>query len=340
MSGGRLDRILDGIPGYAGYRDMERRRESDHLVRERLANDYGQLADRLGRLANRYADERDLAAVREINKPHTRLVTFRDRLRSATYGYAPLFGNTTVDATALDQIAEFDRSLAEGIEPLETRIAAVEDASIGTEEFDLATSELAAFVESLHDRFAERGSIIESGKAAEPQRVAELLGVGDAAPTMDRRPTAYNLHDGEALTFAGQDYTVIGRITMETPSGSWRVFQLKGGSDSSWLRVPATATQEFQWLQKIDPTGETGAERLQLGDTSFELELDEEGTSEVIGSQGSSSAAPVRYLLYRPFSGSETAQVLDWGADNLTLRGATIDPFELQLWSREGRDAV
>src|SRR5690606_12407932 len=127
MSGGHIDRFLNSIPGYAGYRSKERRRESDRLIREKLAQDYGQAADRLGRLATRYANERDLASVRAINKPHTRLVSFRDRVRSATYGYAPLFAETSIDEAALDQIAAFDRSLADGLEPLQKHIEVLEN---------------------------------------------------------------------------------------------------------------------------------------------------------------------------------------------------------------------
>lgn len=340
MSIGRIDDFLNSIPGYGGYRSKEKRRDADQAIRERLAQDYGQLADRLGRLATRFADERDLAAVRVITKPHSRLVSFKDRVRSATYGYAPLFGETEVDEAALDQIAAFDRSLADGLEPLSEQIIALEQSTPGTEEFTTQAAHLAALVEGLHDRFDGREQIIESGKSMEPQKVAALLGTETEETAIDRRPTAYNLHDGEAVTFAGDNYTVIGRVTAELPSGTWRDFQLKGGADESWLRIPASSGGEFHWLQKVAVTGEIGSDKLQLGDTTFEREHDEAGTTEVIGQQGSSASSPVRYYRYRPFSGTETLHVYDWSADNLLLRGAVIDPLELQVWSREGREAV
>ena len=340
MSTGRVDDFLNSIPGYGGYRSKAKRRDADRLIRERLARDYGQLADRLGRLATRFADERDLAAVRVITKPHGRLVSFRDRVRSATYGYAPIFGETEVDEAALDQIAAFDRSLADGLEPLSEQIATLEQSAPGTEEFTNQAAHLAAMVEGLHDRFDGRAEVIESGKSMEPQKVAALLGAGVEGTAIDRRPTAYNLHDGEAITFAGDNYTVIGRVTAELPSGTWRDFQLKGGADESWLRAPASAGGEFYWLQKVAATGEIGADKLQLGDTTFEREHEEEGTTEVIGQQGSSASSPVRYYRYRPFSGADTLHVYDWSADNLLLRGAVINPLELQVWSREGREAV
>jgi hypothetical protein len=340
MSIGRINDFLNSIPGYGGYRSKEKRRDADRLIRERLAQDYGQLADRLGRLATRFADDRDLAAVRVITKPHSRLIAFRDRVRSATYGYAPLFGETQVDETALDQIAAFDRSLADGLEPLSEQIVALEQSAPGSDEFTTQAAHLAAMVEGLHDRFDGRAEVIESGKSMEPKKIAALLGVGSEDTAVDRRPTAYNLHDGEAVTFAGNNHTVIGRVTAELPSGTWRDFQLKGGTDESWLRVPASARGEFYWLQKVAATGEIGSDKLQLGDTTFEREHDEAGTTEVIGQQGSSASSPVRYYRYRPFSGAETLHVYDWSADNLLLRGAVIDPLELQVWSREGREAV
>jgi hypothetical protein len=340
MSGGRIDDMLNSIPGYRGYRSKEQARESDRLIRERLADDYGQLADRLGRLATRFANERDLAAVRLISRPHTRLVSFRDRITTATYGYAPLFSQTRIDEAALEQVAAFDRSMAEGLEPLAAQISTLESSAAGTEEFKENARALEDLVEGLHERFNRRGEVIESGKSLEPQRVAALLGSPGRESQVDRRPTAYNLHDGDAISFGGQDYTVVGRITVELQSGTWRDFQLNGGRGNAWLRVPSSSSGEFRWLERAQPTGETGAERLQLGDVSFEKENEESGTSEVIGSQGSASDTPVRHIRYRPFSGNERLEVYDWGADSLVLRGAPIDPIEIQLWSAEGRDAV
>lgn len=340
MSGGRIDDFLNSIPGYAGYRSKEKRRDSDRLIRERLAQDYGQLADRLGRLATRFADERDLDAVRLISKPHTRLVSFRDRVRSASYGYAPLFAENSVDEAALDQIAAFDTSLAEGLEPLETSISQLESAPASTDEFTAAARELETVVEGLHERLGQRSQIIESGTAIEPQKVAALLGSASGEANVDRRPTAYSLHDGEAITFGGTNFTVTGRVSIELPSGTWRYFQLNGGRGDAWLRVPASAAGEFQWLERVNPTEAIGSDRIQIGDVSFEKDHEETGTSEVIGSKGASGQTPVRYVRYRPFSGTETLQVYDWGADSLALRGAPIDPLEIQLWSREGSDAV
>jgi hypothetical protein len=341
MSGGRMNSFLNSIPGYGGYRSKEQRRDSDRLIRERLAHDYGELADRLGRMANRFANERDLVSVRLISRPHTRLVSFRDRVRSATYGYAPLFAQNSVDEAALEQIAAFDSSLGDGLQPLADSISKLESAPAGTDEFTSAASTLEDVVEGLHQRFAQRSQVIESGQALEPQVVAGLLGpASQEEASLDRRPNAFNLHDGEAITFGGQNFTVIGRVTVELPSGSWRYFQLNGGAGDSWLRVPSSAAGEFQWLQRVSPSGEIGSERLQLGDVSFEMDHQEQGTSEVIGAQGSAAGTPVRYMRYRPFSGNESLQVYDWGADSIALRGATIDPMEIQLWSREGRDAV
>ena len=340
MSGGRMDDFLNSIPGYAGYRSKEKRRDSDRLIRERLANEYGELADRLGRLATRFADERDLDAVRLINKPHTRLITFRDRLRSATYGYAPLFSETSVDEAALDQIAAFDQSLGEGLEPLEASIGKLESTPAGTEGFESAVRDLEAEVEALHTRFARRGDVVESGKALEPKEVAVLLDSVPGQTDVDRRPTAYSLHDGEAITFAGQDFTIVGRVTIDVPSGTWRDFQLNGGNGISWLRVPESTSGTFMWLERVQLPGDLDTEKVQIGDVIFEKQREEQGTSEVIGGQGASGNTAVRYIQYSPFSGNEALHVYDWGADNLALRGATIDPVEVQIWSREGRDAV
>lgn len=335
--GGRIGKILDKIPGYGGYRDKERRRESDRRLREELANDYEQLANRLGNLASRLAEDRKIMAIRHVDKPHQKLVFFIDRLRTATYGYGPLFSDDRVDEQALDQLAAFDQSLKDQYKPLEEQIATMESADPMSPEFKNLSDQAAAIIQRLHDRFDRRREVIETGQAMQAIDLSALL----TDPSQQAAtPTAYGLHQGEAVTRADINYTVTGRITIETDKGSWRVFQLRGGDNRTWLHVPATATNAFLWLNEVDISGSPGESELAVDSESYQLVDSADGTGEIIGRGGSARDRNVSYYQYQTPSGHGILIVYDWNGEHTALAGEVIDPAELEIWSREGGQAV
>jgi hypothetical protein len=329
--GGRLDRFLDRIPGYAGYRDKERRRESDRLVREQLALEYGQLADRLGRLATSLAQQRAIAAVPLVDRPHKRLVMFVDRVRTASYGYTPLFSDTPVGADALDQLAAFDRALGDQRDEVEHGIAALESADPKGSEFRESSRSLTTLIEGLHERFDKRDQVLQSGQALPATDVLALLETGQpSGPSV-----AYRLHEGEAVSYAGENYSVIGRVTVETSQGAWRAFQLRGGRGDVWLQVSADATANLWWLTRADLDGTAGAPNVRAGGTSYTLERQLDGTGEVIGQQGVAGNQPVTYYQYRSENAEQVMSVFVWATGTLALAGKEVNPTAVQFFSRE-----
>ena len=87
-SGGFIDNALNHIPGYGGYRDKERRRDSDRVIRDSLVLGYTQQAERLQALATQLADDRKIMLIGLVDKPLTRLHTFIDRVNTASYAAA------------------------------------------------------------------------------------------------------------------------------------------------------------------------------------------------------------------------------------------------------------
>ena len=336
VEGGKRS-FLDSIPGWSGYRDRERRRESDRLLRERLARDYGEVTDELGRLAARLAEDRKLRAIRYVDGPHGRLTHFTDRLKSATYGYAGLFSDRPVDAAALDQIAAFDESLGEGLDEIESAADALKITDPDDDAFRERSDELGELIENLLDRLDRRAELIESGAPRPEEEITALLAT---TPAHGKGPTAYQLHDGDGITYSGVNYTVVGRIAFGAPTGSWRDFQLRGGDGQTWLRVPADVQGVFYWLTSVTPDGDAGAAALTVDGARFELAGSTDGTAEVIGSGGTSGERAVTVHTYRGTAGNGVLSVYHWRADEISLLGEPVDAAELELWSREGGRAI
>lgn len=336
VDGGKRS-FLDSIPGWSGYRDREQRRESDRLLRERLARDYGEIADRLGRLAARLAEDRKLRSIRYVDSPHGRLTHFTDRLKSATYGYAGLFSDRPVDAAALNQIRAFDESLGDGIGELRAAADTLADTDPDSPEFRDRSEELGELIEKLLDRLDRRGELIESGAPRPETEITALLATTSTQPVT---PTAYQLHDGDGITHDNENYTIVGRITIETEIASWRDFQLKGGDGTSWLRVPADPSAPFYWMSRVSIEEQAGTPSLNVGGETYALAASVEGTAEVIGSGGGSGDRSVTIHTYSQASGNGVLSVYHWRADEISLLGEPIEADNLEIWSREGGQAI
>jgi hypothetical protein len=327
---GFFGKLLDNVPGYGGYRDKERRRDSDRAIRNTLETEYGQLAQRLGRIATQLAEERKIAAIGIVDKPLTRLTSFIDRVRTASYGYAPLFARDEVDEAALNQVAQFDLALADEQQTLAEQITRLEGADPGSPDFKQVAAEITSTVDRLHERFDKRHDVIHSAKALPEQDVAALLSLRQAQGT----PRAYRLHQNEAISYDGGNYSVTGRIAVETPGGSWRAFQLQGGTGDRWLLVAAQPGQPYGWLRRADLPMPAGGPNVEFNGATYNLIADLTGTGEVIGPQGSSEGQPARYLHYQAAQGGEL-HVFQLGTSPVVLAGTTVDPRDVEVFSRE-----
>lgn len=330
-TGDRIDRLLDRIPGYAGYRDKERRRDTDQAIRETLVRDYGQLAERLGRLLTRYADERKLLAIGIIDKPHKRLVSFVDRVRTASYGYVPLFSGNPVGNAALDQIAAFDQALADQQSVISGQIDEIEGLDPASEQHRSAASALTTTIEALHDRFDKRNDVIQSGNASTDVDVLSLL----EPPTPSQPPVPYRLHEGDAVSRGEVNYSIVGRVSIERPRGNLRFFQLRGGEGTQWLGTSDKHGEPLQWLRRFDAVVQAGAPTVTVEDRTYNLGESSQGSGEVTGQGGSERDVPVQIHHYRGTDSSELVMVLSWGSTQLALGGESITQRDIELFTKE-----
>jgi hypothetical protein len=252
-------------------------------------------------------------------------------VRTATYGYAPLFSNDVVDERALDQLARFDESLADQVPNLDTAISDLERADARSEEFTKAADTITTLVQGLEDRFDKRGEVLRSGSPLPERDLVALLDTPQVAVS----PRAFRLHDGEAVAHAGVNYSVVGRVSIESDTAEWRAFQLSGGSGDQWLFVSARDGDPLYWLQRATSTGDPGGPTLSVGAETYTLVEQISGDGEVIGKQGKSGRQPVNYMRYAAADGSGTLHVFRLGSTYLTLVGDTVDPLDVDVFSRE-----
>ncbi len=132
-AGGMLDSLMRKIPGYAGYRDRENRREADQRHREfvskRLTQKKRDLQD-VGEILLGNGDMSQMSTLDNLSNKIDRLI---ERTRHASSGFSSFADSNVVDVQRLDVIYEHDLALLTAVENLDSLISTAEDAADGND---------------------------------------------------------------------------------------------------------------------------------------------------------------------------------------------------------------
>ncbi|MGH2522611.1 MAG: hypothetical protein ACRDH2_08920, partial [Anaerolineales bacterium] len=86
-SRGLLENIASKIPGFGGYMERETRREADKLLRNTIVTRYSEQLKRMEDVQNQLVASGEIELLDDIQTAITRLQTFIDMVKTASYGY-------------------------------------------------------------------------------------------------------------------------------------------------------------------------------------------------------------------------------------------------------------
>ena len=156
-----LEKIASDIPGVAGYRERESRRETDRRIREFLAQRLDDGRAGLNALRNQATDAGQLKALDAIGKLDRILQKSVSSLRFADYGFSGLFDQLKIREAELDQVYAYDAALVTDVISLSDTLRARQEAVP-----EIATlAALAGTAEHLDVRIARRREIFEKPTA-------------------------------------------------------------------------------------------------------------------------------------------------------------------------------
>jgi hypothetical protein len=156
-----LEKIASYIPGVAGYRERESRRETDRRVREFLALRLDEGRAGLNALRNEATDAGHLKVLDAIGKLDRILQKSVSSLRFADYGFSGLFDQMKIREAELDQVYAYDAALVTDVIALSDRLRAGQ----GTVPEIATIVALAGQAEQLDVRIARRREIFEKPTA-------------------------------------------------------------------------------------------------------------------------------------------------------------------------------
>ena len=156
-----LEKIASYIPGLAGYREREHRRETDRRIREFLAGRLDEGRAGLTALRNKATEAGAFKALDAIGRLDRTLQKSVSSLRYADYGFSGLFDQMKIREAELDQICAYDAALVTDVVALADRLRSAPAAD--PDESTLGA--LAVTAEQLDLKIARRREIFEKPTA-------------------------------------------------------------------------------------------------------------------------------------------------------------------------------
>lgn len=152
-------KILSKVPGFGGYIERQKRRDSDKLIREFLFDQFRELEGRVSRMQRDFISQGEIKYVDDLEATAIKLRTFADRIKTAARGYSGLFDAVNVNEEELTQIYEYDASMLELVDEVSRAIDNVES-SVGTDGLPAAIRHLESQSSDCIKAFNNRENVI------------------------------------------------------------------------------------------------------------------------------------------------------------------------------------
>jgi hypothetical protein len=321
---------MDRIPGYRGYKDKELRREADRLLRTRIADAVAGEVRQLNALKLELTNRGQLMLLPDFERAALKLQRFADQVRTAAYGYAGLFDAVRVEEPALSALYDFDLALEAGTERLASAREALAAAIGKGEGVREAIAALGQLGDDLNAQFERRRQTILEGKPAPGPNPLDVL-----APPEKMHPKAQqliNLRLGDAVSYAGTDYTVDGRLVFSGRDRPTVTYLLGGGTGETWLLAGDGGNQVAVLHPQAAPEGALG-ETLTLDGENFRSAAEGSASVQVEGQSGRRGGQNIAWRRYET-EGGKILWLEDWADGRHAYLGERVQPEELELWTR------
>lgn len=154
-----LEKLLNVLPGFHGYRRREYIREDDRLVREYLVKILSEAIRDLEESIVNLADY-DFKAAEIYDSILRDLRTLTDKIRWAEQGYAPHFNIVKIQEEDLERIREVDGSLLDDVEKIREFTSNLKKDTIYRNPVRDRAPELVKLLDDLRTQLIEREKIV------------------------------------------------------------------------------------------------------------------------------------------------------------------------------------
>ena len=155
-----LERLMNSVPGFKGYRERDLRRDADRLQREHISKRLEDGKKALNQVAAALTRGGDLDVINDVETARKRIDKVANKIRYAERGYSGFFDAVKVDETVLAKVYAFDMGLIEDVDSVRAAAAAAAQAG----DARTAVQDLIGRIDALDARLSERENVLRGIK--------------------------------------------------------------------------------------------------------------------------------------------------------------------------------
>ena len=156
-------KIVGKIPGFSGYIERQKRRDSDKLLRDMIADRFEQIYQRISSLQRELINAGEIGYIDDLEASAIKIRTFSDRVRRATRGYSGLFDAVKINEEELGQLYQYDAQMLDLVDEVNRAVDNVE-MSIGGDGLPASIRNLTSVSQECIDVYNRREQVILVGE--------------------------------------------------------------------------------------------------------------------------------------------------------------------------------
>ncbi len=307
-----IQKGLNKIPGYTGYRDKESRRDQDKKVRESVADALVANIETLTRYNAELANLRDFESLASLEAAVGQIRLLADRIRHASYGYGGIFTENSVDANAIEQLRLFDSAMLREVDAFTTTVRTLTGSTPPDSD---ARSEMLSELSRLTTLFDSRSSVVDNARPSQDEEALQLL----ALPEKVEPSPLLGLSKGDALSVLGDNFITNGTIKLRTDDGNIILARVNTDREgATWLLGSSVPGMQSARLVEGDG-GPSGYQTMTPATASIDTD------------QGQEDGLAARYA-YRSLGDNRVELVLALGDSMKTYSGSTIVDKDIEVY--------
>ena len=158
-----LERVLDKVPGFSGYRAKEDRREADRMLRNTIVGRLDEIRLQLGSVHQELS--RDIVKAMDHAEPlgevDTRLTGLISKIRNAEEGYTGFFDTIKIDEEDLARVYHFDSGMMDHVDEIATAINELETVCVDGGDIAGSIRNANKAVKDANSTFASRDEVLK-----------------------------------------------------------------------------------------------------------------------------------------------------------------------------------
>ncbi len=158
---GKLESLMEKVPGFRGYMEMSARRQADRLIREHVVEQLKLQLNRVPQIERELLDAGGLGYMSKTRSAKSKMQTFIDRVATDTPGYSGFFDALKIDAEDLEVAYAFDRALLDYADKFKDQLDALHDAALKGEGVDEALRDLDTLAIEANEAYGLRDSVMK-----------------------------------------------------------------------------------------------------------------------------------------------------------------------------------